>query len=108
MSRSRKKTPIFGMTTSDSEKQDKKAWHSALRSKERAALASSSAEELSERNPVTVRDVSSPWDMSKDGHAFRALTDIEKHAEETAKAVAQTKAEQAVLAKRIMRKTLAK
>lgn len=108
MSRSRKKTPIFGVTTSASEKRDKKAWHSALRSKERAALASSSAEELSERNSVTVRDLSSPWDMSKDGHVFSALTDIERRAEKTAKDVAKTKAERDSLAKRIMHKALAK
>ena len=34
MSRSRRKTPIFGITTATSEAEDKRLWHKRLRAKD--------------------------------------------------------------------------
>lgn len=65
MSRSLRKTPIFGHTTARSEAHDKRQWHKRLRAGERGQLASVGPETYH----VTVdrNAVSSTWDMAKDG-----------------------------------------
>lgn len=61
MSRSRRKMPITGMTTADSEKQDKRLANRKLRRKVRQVLP-----EEPEVLP-DLREVSDPWTMDKDG-----------------------------------------
>lgn len=65
MSRSRRHTPICGMTTARSEKGDKRQAHRRLRARTRTVAARD--------HPGTdsvwpiPREVSDPWDMAKDG-----------------------------------------
>ena len=62
MSRSRRRTPICGITTADSEKQDKRIANRKLRRKVRVAIRADAEGELPAR-----RVVSNPWCMDKDG-----------------------------------------
>ena len=62
MSRSRKKTPIHGITGADSEKQDKRIANRKLRRIVKAAL-----KDGEEDVDLNIRDVSNVWDFSKDG-----------------------------------------
>lgn len=72
MSRSVKKTPAGGITTSDSEKYDKKKWHKRLRQKTKQMLTSTRYDEseMSDAILPEVHDVSDPWNMSKDGKSY--------------------------------------
>ena len=70
MSRSQRKTPVFGITTAKSEKQDKQIWHSRLRSRVRTSLASIPPEQLDGYIAPFSNDVSSVWSMSKDGKRY--------------------------------------
>jgi len=79
MSRSFKRTPITGFTTAVSEKEDKKIWHSALRSAEREFLSkininTDDSDVLIE--PVEL-DVSNVWDFAKDGKKLLDLKNPE-------------------------------
>ena len=67
MSRSRRHTPIIGMTVADSEKQDKRLANRALRRLARVTLAIY-GEEV-EVMPV-IRDVSNVWAFEKDGRQY--------------------------------------
>jgi len=62
MSRSRRKTPIIGWTTADSEKQDKRLANRRLRHRVRQTLRVNPHAEL----PL-LREVSNVWLMDKDG-----------------------------------------
>lgn len=62
MSRSRRRTPIRGITTADSEKQDKRIANRKLRRKVRVAIRADAEGEMPAR-----RQVSNPWCMDKDG-----------------------------------------
>ena len=66
MSRSRKKTPIQGVTAAASEKADKRATHRKVRRGVRAKLAVDADPELL---PLT-RDMSNPWNMAKEGKIY--------------------------------------
>ena len=66
MSRSRRKTPIFGITTATSEAEDKRLWHKRLRAKTRDQLKADPDDPI----PVDHREVSDPWGMSKDGRRY--------------------------------------
>ena len=72
MSRSRRKRPFRGFSTSETEKEDKRLANRKLRRKVRQALA---VEEAPETLPH-VRETSNPWSMDKDGK-FRF--DPERH-----------------------------
>ena len=65
MSRSIRKTPIFGHTTARSEADDKRLWHKRWRTSERGQLASIGPE--TDHVTVNRTAVSSTWDMAKDG-----------------------------------------
>ena len=106
MSRSLRKTPIFGYASADSEAADKRIWHSRMRHRERQALRS--AEDI-DAHLTTVRDdVSSTWNMAKDGKHW--WTD--KSREETAAWIAErrgkTDRERATLKRRLMRRWMVK
>jgi hypothetical protein len=64
MSRSKRRTPIFGMTLAESEKADKRIANRRLRAHERVAFASG-------REVIPgIRDVSSTWTFAKDGRQY--------------------------------------
>jgi hypothetical protein len=63
MTRPRKKTPITGMTTAESEKAEKLAAHKRERRRVRQTIQSDPGAEIL---PHT-REISSTWLMSKDG-----------------------------------------
>jgi hypothetical protein len=73
MSRSRRKTPICGITTAESEKKDKRIANRKLRRRVRAALHADPDAPL----PL-LREVSDPWLMDKDG---KMLIDPARHPE---------------------------
>ena len=62
MSRSRKRTPVCGFTTSDTEKQDKRLANRRLRRKVRVILSAEPDPEL-----PALREVSNVWSFDKDG-----------------------------------------
>lgn len=65
MSRSRRKTPIRGMSSADSEKQDKRMANRKLRRRVRSVLR------VEPEAPLPrLREVSNPWSMDKDGKRF--------------------------------------
>lgn len=68
MSRSRKKTPITGITTATSEKQEKLANHRRERRCVRQVLVADPAPEVLPHS----RELSNPWAMAKDGKVYRA------------------------------------
>lgn len=61
MSRSWRRTPIFGITTAESEHDDKRRANRAFRAAERKAAASG------EEMPLDLREVSDVWAHAKDG-----------------------------------------
>jgi len=61
MSRSRRKTPIAGTTTADSEKWWKGWWHRRFRRAERRAI------QRGDEVMPHVRELSNPWLAPKDG-----------------------------------------
>ena len=65
MSRSKKKTPIHGMTTAASEAQDKELWHRAYRRGERQRVRLDADPLPGEENAY-----SSTWKMDKDGKVY--------------------------------------
>jgi hypothetical protein len=64
MSRSRRKTPVFGNTTATSEKADKRIANQRLRSHVRTSFAAG------QEPAIGIRDVSSTWTFDKDGKRF--------------------------------------
>jgi hypothetical protein len=68
MSRSYRKTPIFGHTTARSEAGDKRLWHKRWRARQRDQLTAVGPE--SEVLPIDRHAVSSAWDMAKDGKSW--------------------------------------
>ncbi|MDR2213995.1 MAG: hypothetical protein LBE21_10280 [Pseudomonadales bacterium] len=68
MSRSRRKTPIFGHTTARSEAADKRLWHKRWRSHQRDQLAAARPDD--DIAPIPRHAVSSTWVMAKDGKSW--------------------------------------
>ncbi|MEO6528743.1 MAG: hypothetical protein ABIP93_19150 [Gemmatimonadaceae bacterium] len=66
MTRSRKKTPIRGVTSAASEKADKAVAHRKERKRVRTVLHVDPEPEVL---PHT-RELSDPWDMAKDGKVY--------------------------------------
>ena len=71
MARSYRRTPIFGITTARSEKQDKKLANRRLRRKVKTCLANGD-----EQLPL-LREVSNVWSFDKDGKAYWADACVE-------------------------------
>jgi hypothetical protein len=63
MSRSKRKTPISGITTADSEKDDKRIYNRRFRNAHKRFLKNGS---VSEPEPH-IREHRDPWSMAKDG-----------------------------------------
>lgn len=73
MSRSKRKTPIFGMTGAKSEKREKQAWHSRMRARVRTVLTAMPPLQLDGYVAPIENEVGSVWEMAKDGkHYFRS------------------------------------
>jgi len=108
MSRSRRKNPIFGMTTCRSERADKVLWHQRWRTHERTALASASPEALSDHLPLHENAVSNVWAMGKDGHRRWPLQAQVATADLIARRTGRDPQEQASLKKRLLRKWMSK
>ena len=106
MSRSRRKTPIFGYTSSDSERQDKQIWHRRWRHNERQALAT--ADDFDAHLTLLRDDVSSTWNMDKDGKHYWPAEQQAQAAEWTAARKGRSPQERAAIKKRILRKWMAK
>ena len=70
MSRSRKKTKIFGNAGAPSEKQDKRLANRALRRASKITIESSS--DFDSLIVPDAKDVYSPWDFAKDGKHYWA------------------------------------
>ena len=66
MARSRRHTPIFGITSQESEKADKRRGNRRLRRLVREVVATSDAPEVL----PALREVSDPWSMAKDGRSY--------------------------------------
>ena len=62
MSRSYRRTPIFGNATAASEKQDKRITSGIFRATERAQIAAGEEAVIERR-----REALNPWSMAKDG-----------------------------------------
>jgi hypothetical protein len=65
MSRSVRKTPIFGNASYVSEAKDKKIWHSRFRHNTKQKLKTCTDHEA--LIDVNIKEVSDPWLMAKDG-----------------------------------------
>ena len=68
MARSRRRTPIITMTTTASEKQDKRHANRNCRSALRRTLKRDTDPDATVL-PI-LRDVSNPWDMAKNGRSW--------------------------------------
>jgi len=66
MSRSYKKTPIFGHTTCKSEKEDKRINNRTFRSRERELINMERYDDC----PIKMNEVRSVWSMGKDGKSY--------------------------------------
>jgi hypothetical protein len=64
MSRSGKKTPIFGFSSSDSEKKDKRMANRSFRHKAKQQIRTG-------KEPVTdMNEIMTTWEMAKDGKRY--------------------------------------
>jgi len=70
MSRSKRKTPILGITTAETEATDKAKWHRRHRREERARLGAEGVDYVARSH----REHSDPWVMDKDGKKYYGLT----------------------------------
>jgi hypothetical protein len=78
MSRSKRKNPILGNTTAETEAPGKAKWHRRHRREERTRL-SSQGEDYVERSH---REHSDPWSMEKDGKKYWGRCDqLQAHAQ---------------------------
>lgn len=80
MSRSRRKTPVYGFCGAKSEAVDKRIWHQRWRARERDRLRTLCAED--EHLTTRQEEVSNPWAMAKDGRQWFGWKQQEKQARE--------------------------
>ncbi len=102
MSRSRRKTPIFGITSARSEADDKREWHKRWRSRQRDQINSLGPDD----DPLLVQRyaVSSAWLMSKDGKSWFAPHEQREMADAISQYKAKNKTEQEAIRKRLLAK----
>ena len=108
MSRSRRKTPIIGNTTCRSERKDKKQWHSAFRSSERAILQNTSMGDLEAHLTMTENQAVNVWSMGKDGKRYYSLQEQKNFATFKAEHDGKTHHERESMKKRILHKWMGK
>src|SRR5580692_7140365 len=66
MSRSKRKTPITGITTAETEADEKAKWHRRHRREERARLKTEGQDYIARSH----KEHSNPWLMGKDGKTY--------------------------------------
>ena len=108
MSRSVRKTPIMGITTCRSEREDKKIWHRRWRVHERTELAVMSLDDTDNRLAVSVKQLSNVWDMGKDGRQYWPLACQDAAAKRIAHAKGRTRKERKALRERLKHKFMGK
>jgi len=108
MSRSRRKTPIFGITNCKSERQDKVIWHGRLRANTHTALTSLSPPEHDGKVMPAVREISNPWSMGKDGRHWWPLQRQAALAERRAQRKGQSRTERDAIKARLQHKWMGK
>lgn len=108
MSRSQKKTPIFGIAGARSEKQDKRIWHKRMRALERTQQGALAKSELENHFPVNVLEASNIWSMAKDGRFYWAKSDHQSFANKLASRKSKNAVEHKSLMKRNLRKIMNK
>jgi hypothetical protein len=108
MSRSRRKTPIFGIATVASERQDKDLWHRRFRLHERLALVRSAGNGFEAHQTVLAHDVSDPWAMGRDGHRYFSTSDQVRKSEQRASRTEADLGKRDLLMRRYMRKAMSK
>lgn len=106
MSRSRRKTPIFGITSARSEADDKKLWHKRWRTHQRDQIKTLRPED--DPIPIDRNAVSGVWDMRKDGKLWFAPHRQQTMAENISKDSATNRTEQEAIRKRLLAKWHAK
>ena len=107
MSRSYRQTPVVGITTSQSEKDDKKIWHGRWRARERTIISNSS-NDLDSYLPILEIEVSNKWQMSKDGKQYWSLKNQAVIAEKIAQNKGQTQIEKLSIKQRELHKSMGK
>jgi hypothetical protein len=105
MSRSRRKTPIFGYANCLSEKEDKKIWHGRWRALERANFANAAPEIYVS---LLEKQVSNVWTMAKDGRFYWALQRQLATADRLVLGKGQNHQERIALKVRLLRKWMSK
>jgi len=108
MSRSQRKTPIFGYTKCNSERADKQSWHRRLRSQERSKLANASEEALGAHLSPVEDEIVNVWAMGKDGRQYWPTGNQAITAQRIANQRGGTATERASLKKRLLRKWMSK
>ncbi len=103
MSRSHRKTPIFGITTCASEREDKKAWHGRWRAQEHVRLKRDE-----DGHTVHPRAVSDPWAMGKDGRRYWSAGERESSIEAQVGCKGKTRREREALKARARHKWMGK
>ncbi|MFC4158306.1 hypothetical protein [Chitinimonas lacunae] len=108
MSRSRRKKPIFAITSCTSERDEKKIWHRRLRTLERTAMAGTSAEAWSAYLPLLENQACTVWEMGKDGRHYQSPREFAEIAEHRANRQGRTPQERASLKKRLPHQRMGK
>jgi hypothetical protein len=108
MSRSHRKSPIMGVTTCDSERQDKQIWHKRWRARERTSLNSTLFDEVDSYLPILEKQVSNVWNMGKDGKQYWPIHRQVIMAEISAQKRGRTTKERLSLKHRLMHKSMGK
>jgi hypothetical protein len=102
VTRSYRKTPIFGYTTCHSEKHDKFIWHKKWCLRERINLATVIKGDLENHCSVHQRQVSNVWLMGKDGKHYFSHQEQKDHAELISSIRSKNPQEKSSLKKRII------
>ena len=108
MSRSVRKTPIMGITTCRSEREDKKFWHRRWRAHERTKLSAVPLDDAESNLAVSVKQLSNIWDMGKDGRQYWPLASQDVTAKRFARRKGRTRKERKALHERLKHKFMGK
>lgn len=108
MSRSRRKTPIFGMSTCRSERADKEIWHGRWRAHTRNSLSNVDGDASEGFLLPDRQEVSNIWTMGKDGRQWWPAASQSQVAHRLAESRGSNAAERAAIRVRLLRKWMAK
>lgn len=98
----------MGHTTCQSERHDKRIWHKRWRLRERIKLASLTSENFDDHCTTGHKEVSSPWNMAKDGKSYFAEKRQASFAKSIAIKLGKNHQEQTALKKRILSRFMGK